>query len=596
MRAPLVRPPIYLQMRTIATPALSQEHRWQYNYDVFAGEPEEQHYSFPLVTAGELAQSKTRPRGVRMLARDFIHDSLYNPHYGYFSRQAVLLPESGDRGMLGGFPFRNIRNDAEFMRAVQERYLAFEERYQEACSKRRNNDPLQSRIDELGQKAREARWGSAEALDLARERGRLLERQDRESVSSTEVDTMVAGQVWHTPTQLFRPYYGRAVARYLVAEYKLHLFPFHDLTIFELGGGAGTLARDILDYIETVEPDVYARVRYRIVEISERLANDQAEMLAHHRARGTVEVVHRDFLEWNEDVNEPCFVVALEVLDNTAHDVVRYSTSDFQPYQGIVSIDKTGDFDELWEPVQDPLIRRYLQLLDDVQPRVLPPGVPTYLGWLPRALREALHTHMPLYPNLSESHFVPTGTLRFIDVLKRHFPLHRLVLSDFNSLPDAVQGVNGPVVQTRHRGRMIPVTTYCVLQGYFDIFFPTDFELLRAIYVHAMSLPTDPVPRESNKLGIPPCYFNSRNMDDPRYGYADGYQDAARWLYEDYSFASHVLPSDVIPPPLLSSQSDARIMSHAAFLQRYAETDQTTLADGSNPMVTWYANASWLLT
>ncbi|WFD33830.1 hypothetical protein MCUN1_000650 [Malassezia cuniculi] len=602
LRVPLVRaasiPP---PARTFATQVLCTEHRSQFNYDVFAEKPEEHHYSYPMVTANDLAQNKTRPRSVRMLSRDFIHDSLYNPYYGYFSRQAVLLPESGDSGMRGGFPFREIRNDAEFMRIVQERYQDFEDRYQQALAERRKNDPIQARIEQLGRKAREARWGSAEALDVARERGRLLEQQDRESVSSTEVDTMVAGQVWHTPTQLFRPHYARAVARYLVAEYKLHLFPFHDLTIFELGGGAGTLARDILDYIEHVEPDVYARMRYRIVEISARLARDQSELLSHHRARGAVEVVNRDFLQWDEDVQEPCFVVALEVLDNLAHDVVRYSTGDFTAYEGIVSVDSTGDFTELWEPVQDPLIRRYLELLNDVQPRVLPPGVPTYLGWLPRSVREVLHNNMPLYPNLSKPHFIPTGALRFVDVLHRHFPLHRLVLSDFNALPDAVEGVNGPVVQTRHNGKMIPVTTYCVLQGYFDIFFPTDFELLRAIYLRAMSLPADVnlhENRDSNEsLGIPTHYFSSQHLDDPRYGYRDGYQDAARWLYEDYTLSpSHFPPSDVIPPPLLSTQPDARIMTHGAFLQRYAETDQTTLADGSNPMVSWYANASWLLT
>ena len=60
-----------------------------------------------------------------------------------------------------------------------------------------------------------------------------------------------------------------------MAEYKLHLFPYHDLVIYELGGGAGTLARDILDYMEEFEPDVYSRTRYHIVEISDRLAAQQ---------------------------------------------------------------------------------------------------------------------------------------------------------------------------------------------------------------------------------------------------------------------------------------------------------------------------------
>ncbi len=45
---------------------------------------------------------------------------------------------------------------------------------------------------------------------------------------------MAAKQVWHTPTQIFQPYYAHAIARYLVAEYKLHNYPYDDLVIYEL--------------------------------------------------------------------------------------------------------------------------------------------------------------------------------------------------------------------------------------------------------------------------------------------------------------------------------------------------------------------------
>ena len=430
-------------------------------------------------------------------------------------------------------------------------------------------------------------WGSAERLDMAREIGRLQREQNREQISGTEIDAMVAGQVWHTPTQLFSPHYGRALARYLVAEYKLHLFPYHDLVLFELGGGAGTLARDILDYIEECEPDVYERTRYHIVEISARLASQQKGRLLRHVRSGRVDVVHRDFLAWDQDVDEPCFVVALEVLDNLPHDVVRYSTEDLQPYQGLVSIDHTGDFTELWEPVQDPLIRRYLNLFRSVRHPLLPPGAPFYLGWIPRWMRRMLHTYTPFYPNLTQPHYIPTGALQFLDVLKKHFPLHRLVLSDFSSLPDHIEGINAPVVQTRHQGVMIPVTTYCVLQGYFDIFFPTDFELLRDMYLRMMRLGDQDTETSSSS----DAYFT------PKYP-GDALPDGSLSSYEDYSLApSRLLGlSDIIPPPLLRNESDARILTHADFLNRYADLQGTELRDGSNPMVTWYANACWLLT
>lgn len=600
-----------LSVRRVTTSSVAlrkHEHRVQYNYDLFSLYPDPEHYALPQVTAQDLQYSKTRPRSVRMLARDFIHDSLYNPYYGYFSRQAVLLPSaSGATGDSESFPFNEYKNDTDFMRAVQTRYLSFENKFQEerAARERRsraNMPTLQQQIDELVAKQRQTPWGSAERLTLAQDIGRLQREQSNENVSDSEVDAMVAGQVWHTPTQLFSPHYGRALARYLVTEYKLHLFPYHELVMYELGGGAGTLAKDILDYIADEEPDVYTCTRYRIVEISERLAHQQKERLARHVECGAVEILHRDFLQWNEDVNDPCFVIALEVLDNLAHDVVRYSTDNLQPYQGLVSIDHTGDFAELWEPVQDPLIKRYLKLLSNVRPSVLPPGAPVYLSWLPRWLQRWLAEYMPFYPNLTAPHYLPTGALQMMDVLRQHFPLHRLVISDFSSLPDTIPGVNAPVVQTRHKGEMIPVTTYLVLQGFFDIFFPTDFIVLRDVYLRLMGTtpedgfaavePDAGVDKEYTTPASPAAYFTPtypRAFDNPAVHVAS---------YEDYSRAPDSLfsASDIVPPPLLNETHEARIMSHAEFLARYAEVQGTQLRDGSNPMVSWYANACWLLT
>ncbi|PKI85896.1 hypothetical protein MVES_000597 [Malassezia vespertilionis] len=540
-----------------------------------------------------------------MLTRDFIYDSLYNPYYGYFSRQAALLPHralpvsSTCAPLQPEFDFRAIKNETEFMRVVQQRYMEFEKRFEEARLKRDKNahkdgPSLQERIDAIVKEEKRTSWGSAEILDLAREKGRLLELQSTNSMSEAEVDAMAAGQVWHTPTQLFSPYYGRALARYLVAEYKLHLFPHHDLILYELGGGAGTLSCDILDYIEEVEPDVYAQTCYVIVEISERLATQQRERLARHIVNGVVEIVHRDFLQWDQHVPEPCFVVALEVLDNLAHDVVRYSTANLAAYQGLVSIDHTGDFHELWEPVSDPLIQRYLRIRSSVRPTLLPPGAPAHLNYLPESMRAILHEHLPLYPNLTPPHYIPTGALQMMDVLKKHFPLHRLVLSDFSSLPDAIEGVNGPVVQTRHKGTMIPVTTYCVLQGFFDIFFPTNFDDLRDVYLRVMASPpadlaTDEKPSEAaastshNTSG----YFTPTYP--PPFAQADG--------YENYALSpARLFSAEVIPPPLLSASREARIVTHAEFLTRYAEVGQTQLRDGTNPLLSWYQNACWFLT
>lgn len=64
------------------------------------------------LTTDQLATYRSPPKGVKVLVRDFIHDALYNPHYGYFSRRAVIFspPEP--------LNFQEIQNAFEFDAAV----------------------------------------------------------------------------------------------------------------------------------------------------------------------------------------------------------------------------------------------------------------------------------------------------------------------------------------------------------------------------------------------------------------------------------------------------------------------------------------------
>ncbi|EEB97716.1 hypothetical protein MPER_02910, partial [Moniliophthora perniciosa FA553] len=60
-----------------------------------------------------------------MLARDFIEDSLYNPHYGYFSKKATIFNWSDKP-----FEFGHIRDATEFDSMVARRYASYEEEKQ----------------------------------------------------------------------------------------------------------------------------------------------------------------------------------------------------------------------------------------------------------------------------------------------------------------------------------------------------------------------------------------------------------------------------------------------------------------------------------
>jgi hypothetical protein len=273
-------------------------------------------------------------------------------------------------------------------------------------------------------------------------------------------------QLWHTPTELFRPYYGEAIARYLVTNYKLSLYPYHDLIIYEMGAGNGTLMLNILDYIRTTDPEVYARTKFKVIEISSTLAATQRRHIQTSASNRThaekIEIINQSIFNWTIYVPSPCFFLALEVFDNFAHDSIRYDPSTEDPLQGVILIDANGDFFEFYQPNLDPLAARFLRVRDAAC-RNAPHSHPLRGPRFARYLRAQL----PFAPNLTDPEFIPTRLLQFFDILHMCFPGHKLITSDFHSLPDTIKGANAPVVQTRYQRRTVPVRTPYVSSLFF---------------------------------------------------------------------------------------------------------------------------------
>ena len=468
---------------------------------------EEELKTYPLVTAKDLRNRRERPRQVKMLTREFIDgrkpirctgwhvananwsrvsaflDSLYNPQYGYFSKHATIFSPGEP------FDFNYIADGPEFHRLLGERYTDFEDH-----------------------------------LD--------------------EIQPDVARQLWHTPTELFRPYYGETIARYLVSNYKLTLYPYHDLIIYEMGAGNGTMMLNILDFIRDTDYEVYQRTKFRIIEISPALASLQMKNLMDSiNAAGHldhIEIVNRSIFDWDTYVHSPCFFLALEVFDNFGHDAIRYDTRTEMPQQGGVLIDGDGEFHEFYNPLIDPVASRFLRVRQAAARRQFPSPLGPKLA---RGVRNALPFRSPY--TLPE--YIPTRLMQFFDILDSYFPAHRLVASDFSALPDAVPGLNAPVVQTRYKRRTVPVSTPFVSsfllfpitcfadkqqqvhQGYFDIFFPTDFNVIEDVYRAS-----------TGKL--------------------------------------------------------SQVMSHEDFVHRWAYIEDTETRSGENPLLSWYKNASMLIT
>ena len=167
-----------------------------------------------------------------------------------------------------------------------------------------------------------ARHGSVGALPDPLPFKHLLNRG--EYLARVEAAYREAGVSWFTPVELFQPWYARALARHILRLHGASAAPLH---VYELGGGGGTAARGILDAVRELAPEVYRGMRYTAVEVSAQLAARQAAAVAAagHAARYTVE--RRDAADvagWGGPDAVPCFVLALEVLDNLPHDrVVR---------------------------------------------------------------------------------------------------------------------------------------------------------------------------------------------------------------------------------------------------------------------------------
>lgn len=317
---------------------------------------------------------------------------------------------------------------------------------------------------------------------------------------------------WLTPVEIFSPHLGAAVARYIAAQHDaagalgaMRPGGRRPLPIFEIGGGTGTLARDVLGWLAAHRPDLYSCARYCCVEISPALAELQAARVA---GRGAFSVVRGDageaatwaaaasHAEYTPTPSNPCFVLAMEVLDNLPHDRVWRPCPGAAWQETLVAgggARGRGEGDgtprgsgegmrEVLRPVEDPLVTRCLRewaALEAGDRSGEEMGVVEGLGsLLGRAARRALGAAV------GDAVFLPTGAARLFDALHAGFPgSHRLLAADFDALPETViPGAGAPLVASTAGGATTDHGTYLVPPGAADIFFPSNFELLARLY------------------------------------------------------------------------------------------------------------------
>ncbi|KAH9680834.1 protein arginine methyltransferase NDUFAF7 [Citrus sinensis] len=210
--------------------------------------------------------------------------------------------------------------------------------------------------------------------------------------------------------------------------------PVELFKIYEIGGGSGTCAKGVMDYIMLNAPErVYNNMTYISVEISPSLAEIQKEtvgQVSSHSSKFRVEC--RDAADragWENQVSP-----WMEVWVEKQHDRETLT--------------------ELYKPLEDPLITRCIEIMEfDENHNTQRSGMLKNI-W------------SKVFPKPRRC-WLPTGCLKLLEVLHDALPKMSLIASDFTFLPDV-----------KKDGSSTDYGNYLDAKGDADIFFPTDFLLL----------------------------------------------------------------------------------------------------------------------
>ncbi|KEH37084.1 S-adenosyl-L-methionine-dependent methyltransferase, putative [Medicago truncatula] len=247
------------------------------------------------------------------------------------------------------------------------------------------------------------------------------------------------------------------------------------LKIYEIGGGSGTCAKGIMDYIMlNAPPKVYNSMTYTSVEISPSLAEVQKETVGEVRSHiPKFRVECRDAADrsgWGDVEQQPCWVIMLEVLDNLPHDAV-YSESQISPWME-VWVEKQHDretLSELYKPLQDSLVTRCVEIMDLDKTKTTQSSAASILKSI----------WSKVYPKPRRC-WLPTGCLKLLDVLHEVLPKMSLIASDFSYLPDVkIPGERAPLVSTKKDGRSTDYQDYMQAK----VLFSTDLFPFQSTFV-----------------------------------------------------------------------------------------------------------------
>eukprot|EP00624_Nannochloropsis_granulata_P007051 evm.model.NODE_6003_length_2954_cov_16.139133.1 len=335
----------------------------------------------PSCSSDVTANTTAHPNEV--LVRDFIHEALYSPRDGYFTTNGsnvIISPPPSER-----IAFASLKGYWDYQLAVDKLYKSkaqawmtpveiFAPHYSQAIARY----ILEAHAREEEQAVAMVKGGSGVLPDG----GQIEEDEEGGYSGSSSLDN------WKRTTAATRRKRSRRLpsSEATTSHKELH--------IYEMGGGYGTNASCILDYVQAHAPDVYARTKYTIIEISESLAEKQLQRL-NPRHGQVCEVVQQDALEWTqqrieknkEQPQTPAasssfssssspFILALEVLDNLPHDKVLWVEREegWRLREAVVRGDGSEEhpYYEAHRPLSDELIALVLRVKPELARRIDP--------------------------------------------------------------------------------------------------------------------------------------------------------------------------------------------------------------------------------
>ena len=197
-------------------------------------------------SSGDLQQQGSPAAAVLPLVREFIHDALYNTQSGYFAQRTSPV----GLGLVGGRPldFGSLWGREGYLQALHQLYQEQQVSFANCADSR---PACELALLRRWMHGADHRRLPALSKPGAASQGKRL--QPPTSLCGSQV-------AWMTPSEVFSPTYGRGVANYLLQHHARRggRGPLH---IVECGGGNGTLARDVLDFLRGAEPNVYRRCR-----------------------------------------------------------------------------------------------------------------------------------------------------------------------------------------------------------------------------------------------------------------------------------------------------------------------------------------------